>query len=303
MRSLHIRAGMLATAFCAAAFAQTTAEAPAYAIHYEQAFKTGQKFTVKVRDTLRYASKTQLPDGQVAPSDSLRRLVLDGELRVDDVDEKGRVTAASVTIGNFTQQKTAGASQIADALPSELLAPGTPVALHWKDGKVAFESKDDGSLGDEAAAALRQLFPPLPESSADNDAIYGVSDKRQVGDTWPVNVQALAATRDVPQGLDPDHTDGKVTFKAVRTIGGTACAQLEATLSSKNVPMEGTEAKESAVTATFSADLPLDKGKTVVSTHLDAKVHAVTEQKPNGMGTIRRTLDIETIHDVSWLPK
>ena len=78
---------------------------------------------------------------------------------------------------------------------------------------------------------------------------------------------------------------------------------MEATIASRDVPVQGIEAKESTLALVFDADIPTDSSEALLSTHLNAKIHVVTEEKPDSMPAIRRTLDLETTHDVSWLPK
>ncbi len=237
-----------------------------------------------------------------------RTIIFQGDLHVDVVDEKGRVTDASVVVRDFTGGTSTSGSVVVipehELRPSpELLAPGSELRVRFRPGQTLVDSKSDQKFSDDAAAALREVFPPPADEKSGNDVIYVLTDRRKIGDSWPVNVQALAPSKDVPRGLDPVHTDGTVMFKSIRTLAGKPCAELEATIASRDVPVEGMEVKESTLSLVFSADIPTDSSDALLSTHMDSKLHVVTEQQPNGMGTVHHTLDIETTHDVSWLPK
>ena len=105
-----------------------TGQPATYSIRYERAFSAGQNFTIKITDVLHDVQKTELPDGQIAPSDTRRTITLEGDLHVDAVDEKGRVSEASVIIRSFTGETNSSGRVIVlpehEVRPSpELLAP------------------------------------------------------------------------------------------------------------------------------------------------------------------------------------
>ena len=144
-----------------------TGQQPTYSIRHERAFSAGQNFTIKITDVLHDVQKTELPDGQIAPSDTRRTITLEGDLHVDAVDEKGRVSEAWVVIRNFTGETNSSGRVIVlpehEVRPSpELLAPGSELRVRFRPGQALVDSKSDQKFSDDAQAALRRCFPRPP---------------------------------------------------------------------------------------------------------------------------------------------
>ena len=295
---MFIRAGVVTFAALLAALATAGRAADDYEIRLQRPFKAGVSFTVSATDTLRSSETVDLPNGMSNQSSLFRRVTLDADVRIDKVDDQGAPTGAAVVIRRLTVQ-TGNGSQAALVAPKVVLEPGTAVTLTYNGGQPVFALKAAAALSDEGVLALQQAF----ERMGFSDAVYGTKERKKAGESWPLNTSALAGDKTNPQNVDPALISGTVTFKGVRTLAGIACVQIDSTMTAKDYPVQGAAAKEATMTEVFSAVLPTDGARPVVAWSKRSTTHLVTEEKPLGQGTMRRTVDSEVLHEAAWLPK
>ena len=295
---MPLRAGVIVTAFVLA-LAAVGRGADDFEIRLQRPFKAGQAFTVSATDTMRSSEVVDLPNGMSNKTASFRRVTLDADVRIDKVDDQGAEAAVAIVIRRLTLQATIPTQATALVAPKVVLEPGTAVTLTYSAGQPAFALKTPAVLSDEAVLTLQQAFKRMTLT----DAVYGTKERKKTGDDWPLNKSALAGDKTSPQYVDPALITGSVALKGVRTISGIECLQIDGSMSAKDFPVEGAAAKEATMTAAFSANLPTDVARPAVAWSMRSTMHFVTEEKPLGQGTVRKTVDSEVLHDSAWLPK
>lgn len=274
-----------------------------YDIRLQRPFQAGQTFTVSATDSQRTAQRVDLPDGKGSQNLFIRRVLLDADVHIDKADDKE--TQASVTIRKLTLQTANGEALAERVTPTVLLEPGSELSLVYsgnEGGGTTFKLKNNGALSPEAHTALQQAFQKM----AVTDALYGTADKKKVGDSWPINKQALANDRTNPPTVDPSQVSGSTTLKAVRQIYGAPCLQVEGMLTAKDVPVAGMgelRPKEATSTTTFTLSMPVAADKPVLSYTIKAATHIVVAGDPQGTSKLVTTVDSEVAHDTTWVPR
>src|SRR5205823_1055694 len=131
---------------------------------------------------------------------------------------------------------------------------------------------ESGKLSDDANTSLQQVFKPHKANRVTDDERYGTPDRKKIGDSWPVDVKALTRDRTGAAGapaLDPKNVSGTVTLKSVKAVpalGNLECAEIEATVQMKNIPVANLTPKESAMRVVVTNLLPTNPLGAGVST-------------------------------------
>jgi hypothetical protein len=272
-----------------------------YDIRLQRPMAAGQSYGLSATNTLRASEKIDLPDGSSTRSASFRRVILDADVHVDNVDDKGVEAQVSLTIRRLTIQETKQGQMTDQSTPDVVLDPGTQVLVLYAPGGVQpnFVLKKAGVLPDEAMLALQQGFKRM----SINDALFGTREKKKVGDNWPLDKSALPKDRTSPQYIDPALVTGTVTFKALRAVAGVNCLQIDGTMTTKDFQVQGVVPKDATMSTIFTVSLPVDAAKQAMAWNVRSTTHFVTEDKPLGQGTVRHTVDSEIVHEASVTPK
>jgi hypothetical protein len=277
-----------------------SAGAADYEIKIQRSYKAGQTYAFSSTDIYRASEKLDLPGGASTRSSNFRRIILDGTVRIDKLDDQGQAAAQSFTVQRLTVQSSSGDLASAQAAPKTLLDPGTELTMTYAAAQPTFALKKGGLLSDDALAALQQGTKRMSLS----DALYGTKERKKIGDTWPLNKSALPTDRTNARYMDPALISGTVSLKAVRTLAGLECLQLDGSMVTKDVPMGGDIVpREATTTVTFTCNLPTDAALPPVAWSMKSVTHVVTEEKTLAQNTKVHTVDSEVSHDASWTPK
>ena len=130
------------------------------------------------------------------------------------------------------------------------------------DGKPAFKSGGE-DVSAEAAEALGEFFSDNEEKDMDIDAVFGTSEKKKVGDSWPIDAEAAAkGLADTGLQIPADKIKGELTLHGVVERDGVKCLDIrgEMLLMEMKAPMPpGIEVTDSGGKATFSGLFPVDE--------------------------------------------
>lgn len=268
-----------------------------YDIRLQRPFKAGQSFAVSATNTQRTSQGARVPTAAGGPSQFMRRVLLDADVRIDKVDASG--TQASVTIRKLELQTDNGDILAGRPAPEVLLSPGTELVMTCAGEQTSFARKNKEALSAAALTALQQALQKM----AFTDTMYGTTEKRKVGDSWPINTAAVPVDRTNPLSVDPSQISGKVTLKAVRPIFGVESLLVEAVQTTKDLPVGGMAPKEATSTTTFTLALPVAPDRPLISYTVKVATHIVVTGQPQGTATLETTVDSELSHEATWTPK
>ena len=274
--------------------AAAAADDATYSIRFRRQFTAEQVFSVSITHSQRSSQRTSRSASNATQTSSVRRVLLDADVHIDKVEEKQ--TKASVTIRRFELTTSAGDNGPRPT-PATLLSPGTEVLLTYAGDDTSFSLKNQQGLSPDVLTALRQCF----QTMALSDALYGTTEKKKVGDSWPLNTKTLVADRTDPVSLDPSQVSGTTTLKAARQVYGIPCLLLEGTQTTKDAPVVGITPKESTANTTFSLTVPEALDKPLVGYSIKILRHIVVAGQPSEDATL--TADLEESHESTWVPK
>lgn len=159
---------------------------------------------------------------------------------------KGTVTVLKVNkVGSVMQMKLKVDSFAIteDKFTEEALDKGTVIKGERKDDKDRFELWDEESklgvpLQDGTMVDVLKLFFSLDnaeENDTDDDA-FGTEDKKQVGDSWNINAEALAeSAKNDKVEIDPKKVSGKMTLAGMVKAGGHKCLEIKGQFTVKDL--------------------------------------------------------------------
>ena len=279
-----------------------------FAIKFDRGFSPGQSFIYTMTHSERTIQTIDTPDGQTFPTQSYKTLTLDGDLTILKTDATGRETSVKLIVKRFTQQIDTGSTDT-------LLPPDSELTINYPAGAVTFTlattatpgaplvtPETQPALADQVQASLQQLFHAHAEHAVSEDDRFGITDKKSIGDTWPVNTKALATS-----SITADQISGTVTLRSTKNISNTDCLQLETRYAMRDIPTgqlpAGTQVRASAMNVLVATDLPIDTSRPKMGTAIKSNSHLIVEQRPNNAGILRTTIDSEITRVIAWTPK
>ncbi|MHC4600360.1 MAG: hypothetical protein ACYS47_15290, partial [Planctomycetota bacterium] len=113
------------------------------------------------------------------------------------------------------------------------------------------------------------LFFDMSKSEVTNDDIFGTKERKQIGDSWPLNTEMAAKSAEEEEiTIDPKDIEGQVTLEKRVEVDGVPCLLIrgKANISKAQIPMPGdVKIEKSHVTAELSGEFPVDVSKGLVS--------------------------------------
>jgi hypothetical protein len=231
------------------------------------------------------------------------KVTAQGTAKALAVDQAGRETRTELTIKKLTSDKGFG-----DVRP---LAPNTVVLREVRaQGFATYSIKGGGALAADAQLALMEVFGKgLKEEDLDDDEVFGTTEKKAVGDSWPVKKGPLV--RSINEGakgimqVREDSVTGTVKFSGVTQEGGTSYLNFDVaiTINQMGTPVNAGPGMQQTVNVTLTMDvsyrLPAD-----YSTGAVRQTQKLDMRLDTTMQGIKATVNImaNKVGTRKWLP-
>ncbi|MFA6956416.1 MAG: hypothetical protein WC538_11145 [Thermoanaerobaculia bacterium] len=206
------------------------------------------------------------------------RVALEASATVLAVDENARPAKVKLKLTRLTIAK--GNEQL-DPFPpgTELIAEADGGAKRFSVGGVAVTENIGKALS---------LVHAVGSTDETNDDVLGTSEKKKVGDSWPVNA-AFAAKSFHDSGIDAsaDAVTGETKLVSVSRIDGVDCLQLSSTLEMGSLEMQlppGFKMKEGKLSVRYSAAFPIDTSLGKLEESLEGSTSMRAVQTGGGKG-------------------
>jgi hypothetical protein len=199
---------LLAIAIGPAVYAQR------YDVNFNTPFREGRKYAVSASATMT-VSATLVNGGKVARTGTEEfQVVLTGIVEILQVDAKGEPHRTAYTVETFTRTQ--------DGVKSTLVKPGSVILV--EGDRVALKG---GILGDVAVSAFKVVQNLYRPESPSNEAAFGSSVPRSIGESWPIDSMAAAEQlRQTGLTVPRDAISGTSTILGKDKLGETDCLDL-----------------------------------------------------------------------------
>ena len=262
------------------------------AIKFRVPAKAGEVYDFEVTSTSS-AKNLNMP-GQ----DKSVKVVVQGSSKALRVDARGRESQSELRLKKLTMDKGFG--------DTTLLAPNT-VVLREVNGVtrfVTYSVKGGGVLSADAQLALQEVFGKgLKDDDLDEDEVFGTTDKKVVGDSWPVKKGPVARSFNEGAGgavvIRDDSVSGNVKFSSVTEEAEVSYLNVDVTISinqngaAVNAVPGVQQTMDIALTMNLSYRIPADYSSNAVRQTLKADGRVdTTAQGPGGL--VKATVAILT---------
>jgi hypothetical protein len=235
---------------------------------------------------VKYKTSEQWSDGRNdnKPIETEFQAVLDATETVEAVSDNGRPTKLTVKVLRCTK----------DGNP--LLPAGTTITAETVNGHTQINVNGSAATDDQQHVLADLIYTARPDEPT-GDEEMGTDKPQKVGDTWPVNGEALARATHLPFRLTAEDFKGQGKLAAVDNIDGRLIETIYLTNSCEFDSREGTNGrtyKNLKMNFEWTANLPADpairrgnytQNRTVAENITDAKgsrdVHTEWVQEVN----------------------
>lgn len=230
-----------------------------YPIRLVRPSKVGDRAWIHAVGATRTRSTRTIDGEQRKPEIISYGVFAEGTLEVLEVTKEGIDTKLSFTVDSCVAK--------VDKQDVPLFPKGTVLVGAWDGGERGTVFTLDGHRIPEGVDDLLELIFTTgdPESTSDEE-IYGTSDRRKVGDVWPIN--GAAASRDFARiGMEVREEDlfGQTTVVDRVSVEGVPALTLRTEFKARSIKSSDQKRKEQKLTlvsgdmsSTTSVTLPVD---------------------------------------------
>jgi len=228
-------------------------------------------------------------NGQVAQEKTDEFTIeFESEITVLEVDKNGEVSKESHSVIKC--------DTVRDGARDVLLAPGSILVATASETGTKFEAQG-GPVAPNIAQAL-ELVISVDKDGETDDQMYGTRERRKVGDTWPINPEAMASNlRRHKAEAQKENVDGTMTLAGLIKVGEVQCLDVRGAITFKNVgvPMgPGFKTQKQSANLSFEAKVPVDTslGRPGESSKMHMELRATGKPNPHaGEVTLDLVLD------------
>jgi len=134
-----------------------------------------------------------------------------------EVSARGNVLRATLTVRRLT--KESGGTTV------ELAKPGAVVSARLVGRERVFELAG-ARLAPDLQTALAAALPLHADDEPTDDDLFGTTQRRRVGESWPANAELFARFGAASVTFDPQDVAGTVTLAAVKPVHGEPCLEV-----------------------------------------------------------------------------
>jgi hypothetical protein len=134
-----------------------------------------------------------------------------------EVSARGNALRATLTVRRLT--KESGGATL------ELAKPGAVVSARLVGRERVFELAG-ARLAPDLQTALAAALPLRADDEPTDDDLFGTTQRRRVGESWPANAELFARFGAASVTFDPKDVAGTVTLAAVKPVHGEPCLEV-----------------------------------------------------------------------------
>jgi hypothetical protein len=144
--------------------------------------------------------------------DDNHKVEIEGIEEVRTIDAKGNATRIAFTVKRCEEI-------MPDGKPRTIIAPGRMISMTCHDGDMIY-MLDTGRVAPKDEALLRLALHVSEANMPDDDELFGTKQRKSIGDTWPVNREAMSRRLREPSydTVDPKNIKGTVKLVAVEDV-------------------------------------------------------------------------------------
>lgn len=224
-----------------------------YKVRISQPEKVGNKFAISSTATEKLSTTVDVRG--IPPQEVAYTIDLDGTVEILAVNDKtGQPTKLSCTVSKCTRDG------------QKLYDAGTVIAADSKNGHevITVNGNELDPRSTEQLSGILQTHKP--DDTETDDKMFGTEQPRKVGDSWPVNSEAVAkAFSEQGEGLpiNKDDVSGSVKLVSVQKVEGKDYLEVVADLTVKNIQgkTNGANITGGNLAGHMTALLPADEGR------------------------------------------
>ncbi len=134
-----------------------------------------------------------------------------------EVSPKGNAVRATLTVRRLVKES--------GGVSLELAKPGSVIGARLAGRERIFELMG-ARVAPDLQQALAAAVPLRADDEPTDDDLFGTSQRRRVGDSWPANAELFARFGAASMTFDPKDVAGSVTLAAVRPVDGHPCLEV-----------------------------------------------------------------------------
>lgn len=183
---------------------------------------------------------------------------LEANVKVLEVDEKGHATKAAYTVEKCVRKS--GGNE------TELLAKDRVIIVDSENGHKNLSS-ERGELAREARQAL-DLVTSIHSEKSDDDAVFGTTEEKRIGDTWPINVEAAMPDMESKFRISRNDLSGETKLVAEKNINGIKCLEFATKIKAKNIHPSvprGAKISDAELSASYRSVVPVDLSQKILA--------------------------------------
>jgi hypothetical protein len=259
-----------------------------YEIRLHRPAKVGQTYRESSVGTLKQKLTVTMNAQVVQQKTDDLKIEFESEVTIVEVDKNGQASKESHSVIKC--------ETVRDGARDVLLAPGSILVASAGETGTKFEAQG-GPVAPNVAQAL-ELVISVEKDSETDDQVYGTRERKKVGESWPMNSEAMASNlRRHKAEAQKENIEGTVKLASVAKVGAVQCLDIQGAISMKNIglPMgPGFKTQKQSANITFEAQVPVDTslGRPGESTKMHMELQAKGKPNPNaGEVTLDLTVD------------
>ncbi len=224
-----------------------------YPVKLERPVAVGDTWRVEAVATDQQTKVTSAAGQVLGQEQSLKRVVLDGQVTVLEVDSQGNAIKARWVLSNLTYETPEGGAQ-------QPFPAGYTFEVH-RGADPAFFS-GGAPMPEPMEEILSLVISDSPPGESD-DLIFGTDQPQPVGASWSIN-SGLAAADMARSNLqiDPANLTGSTTVAGVVDSGGVPCLDVRATMTARQLALPnmppGATVDQASMEAMLAGHFPID---------------------------------------------
>jgi hypothetical protein len=249
----------------------------------------------------------------VASGQAVQRTILN----VDGKDQAPQLMVIEVTVSakgevmgitaHGREQKTKytidKATLVANGMQKEMLPPASVIIAERAANKLSI-TKDGAPLAEDLTKMFEVVLPVYDETAKRDDAVYGVKERKKLGDTWPIDANAALgdalAKINAPFGESAFSGQVALAERVERADGFFLRLNGDMKIAATSLQLPaGVVAKKGSMRTTFSYLLPVDAKKKRASQKTLLESHVEGDGTVQGKAVVM-SIDMKKVLEIEF---